>query len=387
MAPKRQRIAVLGSTGSIGCNALEVIEHLGSPYEVVALAACSSVAKLAQQAAKHRPRYIGLADQNKAAELKRELPSRNVQTVIGEAIHEIAGKDDVDVVLAAIVGAAGLAPVLTAVRAGKRVALANKESLVIAGSVVMAEARRTGAEILPVDSEHSAVFQAIASGRKDEIARVIITASGGPFRNASLEQIENATVAEALNHPTWSMGGKITIDSATMFNKALEVIEACWLFDLPAEKIEVVVHPESIVHSMVEFTDGSTIAQLSPPDMRLPIQYALTYPERRGGICRRMDWTKAARLTFEPPDLRRFPALRMGFEAAKRRGTSGAVLNAANEVAVAAFLSGRIRFGMIQQTVHRTIQAHEFVAEPSLEQLLEADRAARQTAETIIAAQ
>jgi 1-deoxy-D-xylulose-5-phosphate reductoisomerase len=263
-------------------------------------------------------------------------------------------------------------------------ALANKESLVVAGSLVIPEARKRGTQILPVDSEHSAIFQAMQSGRLAEIKRVILTASGGPFRCHSMEQIEKATLADALNHPTWRMGDKITIDSATMFNKALEIIEACWLFDLPPEKIEVVVHPESVVHSMVEFVDGSVIAQLSPPDMRTPIQYALTYPQRVDGISRRLDTTAKFSLNFEPPDLQRFPALRLGFEVAQQRGTAGAVLNAANEIAVAAFINGTIRFGMISRIVELTIRAHSLQSSPSLDDLLEADRQARSVAERLV---
>jgi 1-deoxy-D-xylulose-5-phosphate reductoisomerase len=263
-------------------------------------------------------------------------------------------------------------------------ALANKEALVVAGSLLVPEARKRGMQILPVDSEHSAVFQAMQSGRISEVRRIILTASGGPFRNASQSEIENATVADALKHPTWQMGSKITIDSATMFNKGLELIEACWLFDLPPEKVEVVVHPESIVHSMVEFVDGSVIAQLSPPDMRTPIQYALTYPERREGISRALDLSKRFSLNFEPPDLKRFPALRLAYEvASQRHTTAGAVMNAANEVAVAAFIAGRIRFGMISRLVELTMQSCPPVAGPGLEDLLAADREARVKAEEL----
>ena len=278
---------------------------------------------------------------------------------------------------APIVGAAGLKPVLAAVRAGKQIALANKESLVVAGSLLIPEAKQRGVQLLPVDSEHSAIFQAMQSGKLAEVRRVILTASGGPFRTCSAEQMERATLADALNHPTWRMGNKITIDSSTMFNKALEIIEACWLFDVGPEKIEVVIHPESVIHSMVEFVDGSVIAQLSPPDMRTPIQYALTYPERRDGISRRLDIAKAFSLNFEPPDMKRFGALRLAFEVAKDRGTLGAVLNAANEVAVEAFIAGRITFGMICRVVEDTIARHSSRKSPTLEDLLDADRWAR----------
>jgi 1-deoxy-D-xylulose-5-phosphate reductoisomerase len=245
-------------------------------------------------------------------------------------------------------------------------------------------ARQSGARILPIDSEHSAVFQAIACGKREQVARVILTASGGPFRTWPIDAMRRATPADALNHPTWRMGDKVTIDSATMFNKSLEIIEACWLFDLPPEKVEVVIHPESVVHSMVEFVDGSTIAQLSPPDMRTPIQYALTYPDRSPGIGRKLDLGKPFALNFEPVDREKFGALRLAYEVARKRGTLGAVLNAANEVAVSAFLAGRIAFGMICPTVEHTIAAHRLVTEPSLDDLMEADRWARAEAEAAI---
>ncbi|HZL35772.1 MAG TPA: 1-deoxy-D-xylulose-5-phosphate reductoisomerase, partial [Tepidisphaeraceae bacterium] len=293
-------------------------------------------------------------------------------------------REDVDVVLAAVVGAAGLPAVLAAVRAGKTLALANKESLVVAGSLLVPEARNRGIAILPIDSEHSAVFQAVHCGKRKEIRRVILTASGGPFRQTSREQMENATLADALNHPTWRMGNKISIDSATMFNKALEIIEACWLFDLPPEQIEVVIHPESVVHSMVEFVDHSVIAQLGPPDMRTPIQYALTYPHRAAGISRRLDLSKAFTLHFEPPDFARFPALQLAYDVAKKGGTAGAALNAANEAAVAAFVDGAVSFGEISRLVRLTIDAHQVQPNPSLDALNGADRWARVKVKTLI---
>jgi 1-deoxy-D-xylulose-5-phosphate reductoisomerase len=293
-------------------------------------------------------------------------------------------RDDIDQVLAAIVGAAGLPAVFAAVRAGKHIALANKEALVIAGSLLIPEAKKRNVTILPVDSEHSAVFQAIQCGRREEIRRVILTASGGPFRNATKEQIARATPQDALNHPTWRMGGKVTIDSATMFNKGLEWIEACWLFDLPADMVEVVVHPESVVHSMVEFVDGSTMAQLSPPDMRTPIQYALTYPRRLPGIGRRMNFAAPQSLHFEPPDPEKFPALTIAREVAKTGGTVGSVMNAANEVAVEAFLAGKINLQAICDLVGRTIRRHSVQPRPTMDDLLEADRWARVTASSVI---
>jgi 1-deoxy-D-xylulose-5-phosphate reductoisomerase len=291
----------------------------------------------------------------------------------------------VDIVVAAVVGAAGLPAALGAVRAGKTLALANKEALVVAGSLLIPEARRRGITVLPVDSEHSAIFQAMACGRAKEVRRVILTASGGPFRDAPIEKIRNATPADALNHPTWRMGNKVTIDSATMFNKALELIEACWLFDLRPEQVQIMIHPESIIHSMVEFVDGSVIAQLSPPDMRTPIQYTLTYPDRADGCSRRMDWTKSHTLHMQPPDFERFPSLKIAYQVAEAGGTAGAVLNAANEVAVAAFMDGKIPFGEISRVVELTISRHRIQSNPTLDDLLQADRAARKAAEDIIA--
>ncbi len=381
-----KRIAILGSTGSIGCNALEVIEHLGPSYSVAGLSAHSQAEKLTEQALRYRPTAVAVSDSSKFEQVAASLRGVGCTVYSGAGgVAELACGEDVDVVLGAIVGAAGLPPVLAAVRAGKAIALANKESLVVAGSLLMPEAKRMGVSILPVDSEHSAVFQAMVCGKAKEIRRVILTASGGPFRDVPMERMRNATLADALNHPTWRMGNKITIDSATMFNKALEIVEACWLFDLPPERVEVVVHPESVVHSMVEFVDGSVMAQLSPPDMRTPIQFALTYPERAEGISRRLDLTQKFSLNFQPPDPERFPALRIAYDVARRRGTMGAVMNAAKESAVDAFIAGRLSFGMISHVVELTIDRHPFVEEPTLEELLEADRWARATAERIAA--
>jgi 1-deoxy-D-xylulose-5-phosphate reductoisomerase len=425
-----KRIAILGSTGTIGCHALEVIEHLGADYQIVALCGHRNTAVLASQARRVRPAAIGITDASLAEDLRALLggpgdghangdsgtqgdgrangersangegsrngdgggngdghvgdearTDRDARIYAGpSALVDLARREDVDIVLSAVVGAAGLPAALAAVEAGKTLALANKESLVVAGSLLMPAARKHGAAILPVDSEHSALFQAMQCGKSAEVRRLILTASGGPFRSASASQIENATLADALNHPTWRMGNKISIDSATMFNKGLELIEACWLFDLPPEKIQVVIHPESVVHSMVEYVDGSVIAHLSPPDMRTPIQYALTYPHRGEGISRRMDWTKTFALNFHPPDLQRFPALRIAYEVARTGGTAGAVMNAANETAVEAFTSGKITFGEICRVVESTLSAHRVQAGPSLDDLLEADRWAREFA-------
>ena len=376
-----RRVAILGSTGSIGTSTLDVIAHLPEHLSASALSTHRRVDRLIEQCARFHPAAVGVADEALAPALRSRVDATVYSGAAGLA--EMACRDDVDVVLAAVVGAAGLPAVLGAIRAGKTIALANKESLVVAGSLLIPEARRRGVAILPVDSEHSAVFQAMSAGRIDQVRRVVLTASGGPFRTWSIERIRDATPEDALNHPTWRMGHKITIDSATMFNKALEIIEAVWLFDLPPEKVEVVVHPESIIHSMVEFSDGNVIAQLSPPDMRTPIQYALTYPQRMEGPGRKWDLSRPQQLTLEPPDLQRFPALRLGYEAARARGTMGAVLNAANEVAVEAFTKGRISFGRIAEVVESTMQAHRVVPNPSLEDLMAADRWARRHAESL----
>jgi 1-deoxy-D-xylulose-5-phosphate reductoisomerase len=379
--PLPKRIAILGSTGSIGTNALEVIEHLGPAYQAVALSANRQSHKLLEQVRRFRPSAVAVADESSAQELGPTLRDLGATVYAGPAgLVDLVKRDDVDIVLAAVVGAAGLPAALAAVRAGKTLALANKESLVVGGSLLIPEAARRGVTILPVDSEHSAIFQAMRCGSPKEIHRVILTASGGPFRNTPLDAMRSATVADALNHPTWRMGQKVTIDSATMFNKALELIEACWLFDLPPGKVQIVIHPESIVHSMVEFVDGSVIAQLSPPDMKTPIQYALTYPDRVEGCGRRMDWTKASSLHFEPPDLERFPAINLAYRAAEAGGTAGAVLNAANETAVTAFAAGKIAFGGISRVVSRTMDRHTVQPVPSLNDLLRADHWARETA-------
>jgi 1-deoxy-D-xylulose-5-phosphate reductoisomerase len=381
-----QRIAILGSTGSIGCSALEVVQHLGAPYRAVALSGHRQAEKLLEQARQHRPSAVALTGDDVPGRLVDQLRQCGAEVFTGpDALLDLVRGDDVDTVLAAVVGAAGVPAVLAAVEAGKRIALANKEALVVAGSLVIAAARRRKLTLLPVDSEHSAVFQAALAGRRREIRRVILTASGGPFLNWTLEQMRSATVAEALNHPTWQMGAKITIDSATMFNKGLEIIEACWLFDLPPEQVEVVVHPESIVHSMVEFVDGSMLAQLSPPDMRTPIQYALTYPERREGIGRRMNLGAPFSLNFQPPDLERFPALRVAYEVARLGGSAGAVMNAANEAAVEAFASAKITLPEIPRLVEGTIRAHRLQPSPGLDDLLRADAWARSTVQSLIA--
>jgi len=370
---------VLGSTGSVGQSTLEVIGASRGRFVPFLLAGHRSVKALAEQARACRPRWVVVVDPAAAGDLgPDDLPPGTRLAVGPEALDELVRSPEVDRVVSAISGAAGLRSTWAALEAGKVVALANKETLVMAGPLVMRLAERTGGRILPVDSEHSAIHQALRAGTAAEVTRVVLTASGGPFRAWPRESLAAATPAEALKHPTWSMGRKITIDSATMMNKALELIEARWLFGLPAEKLGVVVHPQSIVHSFVEFIDGSVIAQLSPPDMKLPIQYALSYPERLDGPARRLDFTQALRLDFEPPDPVRFPAVRLGHEAATRGGTCGAVLNAANEEAVRGFLDGELRFTDIADVCARVLDEHPFQADPSLDEVRRLDAWARQ---------
>jgi 1-deoxy-D-xylulose-5-phosphate reductoisomerase len=373
-----KKVAILGSTGSIGRNTLQVIEALHPTYEVVALSANSRADLLARQAEKFNPSYVAITDETFYPALKERLSGFKGEVLSGaESLVALASLDEADIVVCAVVGAAGLPAALAAAEAGKTVAIANKEPLVIAGELLTAAARRSGAVLLPIDSEHSAVFQAMQAGRPDEVRKIILTASGGPFRNASIEQMNQATIQQALAHPTWDMGQKITIDSATMMNKALEVIEAVWLFDMPVEKIDVLIHPESVVHSMVEFIDGSVIAQLGTPDMKVPIQYALTWPKRVKGIAEGLRLHHLGQLNFEPPDRDRFKALALGFEVAKISGSAPVVFNAANEAAVAAFLAGQIRFGQIVELIDHCLQVHSVQSHLTLEALLAIDAQAR----------
>jgi 1-deoxy-D-xylulose-5-phosphate reductoisomerase len=384
---KPKRIAVLGATGSVGASALEVIAASGGRLEAVALSAHSRFDRLLQQAIAVKPRWVIATDGRAAKKFNwRKLPQTTELLTGPDALKQIVGHDEVDTVLAAIVGSAGLESTWAAIDAGKTVAIANKETLVAAGPLVSKLARQRGATLLPVDSEHSAIFQALKCGAPREVERLVLTASGGPFRTWDTEALRQVTVDEALAHPTWDMGPKITVDSATLMNKALEIVEARWLFDLPAEQIAVMIHPQSIVHSMVEFVDGSTIAQLSPPDMRLPIQYALEYPHRRAAVSPRLDWTQRMTLEFEPPDLARFPALELGFRAAREGGSAGVVVNAANEAAVGQFLDGELHFTEIVPACASVLESHHFNPSPTFEELRKLDRWARREVENWVCA-
>jgi len=379
--PISRRIIVLGSTGSIGTNTLAVVNHLREisaiNFEVVGLAAGSNAGALRKQALEFDVKHVAIADTSQAGELK-DMPNVYAGADAAEALIEQVAQPG-DLVVGAMVGSSGVPATLKAIERGCDIALANKETLVAAGALVMPAAKKHEVKILPVDSEHSAVFQCLLAGKSiDEVARLVITASGGPFRNTSAKDIANATVEQALNHPTWSMGPKVTIDSASMMNKALEVIEAHWLFGLPTERIDVIVHPQSIVHSCVEFVDGSVLAQLGPPDMRTPIQFALTFPSRDQGCSRTMKWDELSQLDFQQVDHERFPAVRLAYQVIEAGGTSGAIFNAANEIAVEAFLAGTIRFGTISEVVAHALSQIKPTEIHSLADVKNADAEARQ---------
>jgi 1-deoxy-D-xylulose-5-phosphate reductoisomerase len=369
-------VSILGSTGSIGCNTLKVMEHLGD-LRVVTMAAGHNVSKFAEQISRFKPELVSVKNEGLAEALERELHeigSAVPKIELGEkGLISVATHPQADIVVSATVGAVGFVPTLRAIEAGKRIALANKETLVMAGELMTAAAKRSGAEILPVDSEHSAIHQCLRGEKASEVKRLILTASGGPFRTKSKAEIEKATREEALDHPNWKMGDKISIDSATLMNKGLEVIEAKWLFGFDADQISVVVHPQSIIHSMVEMVDGSIIAQMGVTDMRHAIQYALTYPDRRANCMPPLDLRQLSRLDFEQPDLDRFPCLGLAYDALRSGGTMPAVLNAANEIAVQAFLDGRIRLPEIAKLNARAMAAHQNVRPGDLETVLSVD--------------
>lgn len=379
-----KNVVLLGSTGSIGTSTAKVAEDLPDDIRLVGLAAGGNDALLAQQAAQFQPELVSIGSPEKAESLRSQLDDR-VRVAHGEeGLIELATLPSADIVLIAIVGTAGLQPALAAIRAGKDIAVASKEILVMAGEIVMAEARKHGVSVLPVDSEHSAIFQCLDDKPTESVRRLILTASGGPFRQTPIGEFSGITVEQALKHPSWVMGRKITIDSATMFNKGLEMIEARWLFDIPMPQVDVIVHPQSVVHSMVEFVDGSILSQLSTPDMCLPIQYALTWPSRAASDRVQTDFAALGRLDFEAPDLAKFPALGQARRAGEVGGTLPAVLNAANEVAVDAFCDGHTSFVGIAESVTEVMDRHQVNEHPSLDEILQADQWARETARDVI---
>ncbi len=374
-----KKISILGSTGSIGRNVLKVAAGFPEHFTVVGLTAGWNIDLLRQQIDAFSPRMVSVAEEEAAAKLKTLLgPVSQTEIVWGQAGHEqVASMQEADMVVSAIVGAAGLLPTLAAIRSGKDIALANKETLVMAGRLIMDEVNKQQVRLLPIDSEHSAIAQALEAGRKEDVARIILTASGGPFLNLEQESLWQVKPEQALHHPNWDMGRKISIDSATLMNKGLEVIEARWLFDIALEKIEVLVHPQSIVHSLVEFVDGSVVAQLGIPDMRVPISYALSYPQRLDTGLSRLNLTECSNLSFFKPDTKRFPALQTAYEACRIGGCLPTVLNGANEVAVAAFLDGKLKFPEILKVVTETMARMDYMEDADIETILEADRQAR----------
>lgn len=377
-------ISILGSTGSIGCNTLKVVKHLRDEFRVIALGAGGNTEVLAQQISEFSPKLVAVKDEFSAEKLLKNLHEIKVSapeiTVNEKGLVAVGTHPEAEIVVSATVGAIGFIPTLRAIEAGKRIALANKETLVIAGELMTRAAEKNKAEILPVDSEHNALHQCLRGEKNSEVKRLILTASGGPFRTKTKAEIEKATVAEALNHPNWKMGDKITIDSATLMNKGLEVIEARWLFGFDADSIAVVVHPQSVVHSMVEMVDGSVIAQLGVTDMKHAIQYALTYPQRKPNCLPSLDFRKVSQLTFEEPDLVKFPCLALAYKALRIGGTMPAVLNAANEIAVGAFLEGKISLAEIAEINEKVMELHQSSPADSLEKILVSDRQAREKA-------
>lgn len=366
-----KKIAILGSTGSIGTQTLDVVREHSDELQVVALAAGSNKERLKEQIKEFHPKLVSLSDEKKAQELKEELAGEQVEVVCGmEGLIEVAGADSADVVVTAVVGMMGILPTMEAIKKGKDIALANKETLVTAGHLIIPMAKEYGVSILPVDSEHSAIFQSLQGEPKAALDKILLTASGGPFRGKSAEFLETVTLEDALNHPNWSMGPKITIDSSTMVNKGLEVMEAKWLFGVDYSQIEVVIQPQSIIHSMVQYVDGAIIAQLGTPDMRVPIEYALFYPERRSLSGDRLDFSKLLQITFEKPDYKVFRGLSLAIEAGKTGGTMPTVFNAANERAVAKFLKGEIKYTDIVRSIEKCMDAHKVSAHPDLEEIL-----------------
>jgi 1-deoxy-D-xylulose-5-phosphate reductoisomerase len=381
----KRKIAILGATGSIGKSTLDLIERSPERFEVVAVTAATNSEALAGIARKTGARLAVVADESRVDDLQARLSGTQCRAAGPDALNEAAA-GEADLVIAAIVGCAGLMPVMAAVEAGRTIALANKEALVTAGALMTQAATRHGAALLPIDSEHNAIFQCLAGNRKADVSRLILTASGGPFRNASSDEMRDATPAQAVAHPNWSMGAKISVDSATCMNKGLELIEAHYLFGLPSERIDILIHPQSVVHSLVEYVDGSVLSQLGSPDMRIAIAYALAWPERMATPAERIDLAAIARLDFETPDVQRFPALRIAREALEAGGATPIVVNAANEVAVAAFLAGGIRFTDIAKTVAEALQDADFAAPSSIAEVLEVDQTTRRRVEAAMKA-
>lgn len=380
----KKNIVILGCTGSIGDSSLKVIRHLKDSFNVIGIAGGRRFEKVAEIAKETGCKYASIADSEKLEQFRALLPN-SCTALSGEAgMIQMCTAPEVDFVLCGIVGTAGLAPVLEAIRAGKDIGLASKEILVMAGELVMQEVAKTGVKLIPVDSEHNAIFQCLDGKGDKTFKRILLTCSGGPFLRKSKEEFSSVIVEEALKHPTWDMGPKITVDSATLMNKSLEVIEAAWLFNADIDQVEVVIHPQSIVHSMVEFNDGSVLAQMSNPDMVFPIQYALTYPERYEGSLQPMDFTKGLSLDFESPDHEKFPSIMMAKETFRKGGTAPAVFNAANEVAVEAFLAKKLNFSKIWKVIQETLDKHTFIAKPNLKSIIQADKEARIIASDIV---
>jgi 1-deoxy-D-xylulose-5-phosphate reductoisomerase len=380
-----KRLSILGSTGSIGVNTLHIVSQFPERFEVVSLSAGLNTLLLKQQILQFRPKIVSVLNKGLSDALRRELPNVPVEIVHGvEGLIQVATHPEVDQVVSAIVGAVGLIPTLSAIKTGKTIALANKEPLVMAGKIVMEEAKQNHAQILPVDSEHSAIFQALLGHQKEDVHRLVLTASGGPFLNFPLAKLQDVTVKEALNHPHWEMGKKVTIDSASLMNKGLEVIEAHWLFNIPIEKISVLIHPQSVIHSMVEYVDGSIVAQMGITDMRIPISYALSFPQRLPLNLPRLDLSRNEALSFFEPDPERFPCLKLAYQSIKIGETMPAILNAANEVAVNAFLEGSLKFTEIPILLQRMMQEHEVKSVHTIEDILRADHWARERAKALL---
>ena len=378
---KKRQLAILGSTGSIGTQALEVVSEHSDLFEVYALTANNQVDLLINQARKYMPEVVVIANERKYPELKEALEDLPIKVWAGaDAIAQMVQSEPIDMVLTAMVGYSGLRPTISAIKAGKAIALANKETLVVAGELIMKLAAEHKVPILPVDSEHSAIFQCLTGAYDNPIEKILLTASGGPFRRKTLEELATVTKAQALRHPNWTMGAKITIDSASMMNKGFEMIEAKWLFDVTPDQVQVVVHPQSVIHSMVQFEDGAVIAQLGIPDMKLPIAYAFSFPTRMRSMAPRLDFNQYSTLTFEEPDMERFRNLAFAFEAARQGGNMPCILNAANEVVVAAFLQDRIGFLQMSDAIERTMRKASFIVNPSYEDYVATDTEARRLA-------